>query len=149
MIVSGQSLKPDLGRGLALTLERVHQSSTLLHAMHRQHRDHPTSHREHLKLTLEEKCTAISHLMYDQIGYMRNGHVLCPETLVVVFLLRLRIGFGLDFRWLSGQHMDGVLISRVNVRLRCGHRDLDFVLVRTCFHDSEICRDFVVALRTP
>ena len=87
--------------------------------------------------------------MYDQIGYMRNGHVLCPETLVVVLLLRLRIGLGLYFRWLSGQHMDGVLISRVNVRLRRGHYDLDFVAFPGGLDDAQISGYLVVTLRAP
>ena len=74
--------------------------------------------------------------MSDPIKYMWNGNALCPETLVVVFLLRLRVGLRLLLWRLRGQQMDGILVRRVNVRLRGRHHDLDFVLVGPSLDDT-------------
>ena len=80
---------------------------------------------------------------------LARRHSLGSEAPVVVLLLRLRVRFGLGLRRLRGQHVDGILVRRVNVRLRCRDGHLDLVLVRTRLHNAEICRNLVVTLRTP
>lgn len=94
-------------------------------------------------------ASASSILVFILIRYMWNKNSLGSEIPIVVFLLRLRIGRGVWFRRLGGQHVDRVLIRRVNIRLRRRNYDLDFVLVRARLHDTEIGRYLVVTLRTP
>ena len=101
-----------------------------------------------LRLTLEER-RGVSDLVSTTSSINGTRYALCPEIPVVVFLLRLWIGLGLLLRRLRGQHVNCVLICRVNVRLRCRHRDLDLVLIGPSFDHAEICGDLVVALRAP
>jgi hypothetical protein len=76
-------------------------------------------------------------------------NLLCPERTIIILLLCRGVRLALYLRRLRAQNMDCVLVSGVQIRLRGGHCDLDFIRVFSSLDDTEIRADFVITFRTP
>ena len=72
---------------------------------------------------------------------------LCPEVAIIILLGRVHLF--LLLRWLRRQHMDRVLVRRVDDRLCRRHCHLDRVLSFVRLDDAQVRTDLGIALRAP
>jgi hypothetical protein len=94
-----------------------------------------------------------SNTLYSRISptppHQVSNHSLRPKTPIIILLYCGWVWLTLLLRRLRPEDMDRVFIRRVQIRLGCGDRDLDFVLVLARGDNAEVGADLVVALSTP